>query len=184
MAILNAKASKVRDEPAFLHVQISMLTNRTIEERWSEELFTIRLSAYPDMWKIMFRFFKIMWILLGPEHKLPWFAVVLNVCIIFAHASVCGLNPCLLAPECTLSNISEILSHPSCAFALLNVVFIVPLVVHRSAFVLTWQQILRQIHTSTIWLMAFQFLVYLLCCLLLRIYASITEVSVLEGLLG
>jgi hypothetical protein len=32
--------------------------------------------------------------------------------------------------------------------------------------------------------MAFQFLAYLLCHLLLRVYAAITEVSVLEGLLG
>jgi hypothetical protein len=39
-------------------------------------------------------------------------------------------------------------------------------------------QIPRSVGSAALWLMAFQFLAYLLCCLLHRVYARIAEMSV------
>ena len=47
-----------------------------------------------------------------------------------------------------------------------------------------WQQIPLPIRNAALWLTAFQFLAYLLCCLLQSVYAPIAEMSVLERLLG
>jgi len=59
--ILNAEAFWLQ------HVQMSVLINRTIKEMQSEKMFPLHPNAYHDVWRIMFQFLKIMWILLGPE---------------------------------------------------------------------------------------------------------------------
>jgi len=48
----------------------------------------------------------------------------------------------------------------------------------------SWQGFLRTIRTVDLLLMVSTFLDYLLCCLSQRVYASILEVFVLEGILG
>jgi hypothetical protein len=46
------------------------------------------------------------------------------------------------------------------------------------------KEILRKLRSAALWLIAFQFLAYLLCCLLPRVDSPMAEMSVLEELLG
>lgn len=73
---------------------------------------------------------------------------------------------------------------PSRAFASWKATFQAPLIIHRSTFVVTWQQVPLPTRNALLRLMAFQFLAYLLHCLLQIVYAPIAEMSVWERLLG
>lgn len=102
------------------------------------------------------------------------------VSILYMH-SVCGLNPRQLAPELKLGDTGA--RQPSHAFASWKATFQAPLIIYGSIFVVTWQKIPLPIRNAVLRLMAFQFLAYLLCCLLQDVHAPITEVSVWERLL-
>jgi len=114
--ILNAEAFLLQHEPLLQHVQMSVLINRTIKEMQSQQLFTLHPSVYHYVWRIMFQFLKMMWILLGPECNflwstalvyatfiikvaLPHFAIVLMSESSLHIHPVYSLNQCLLAPD-------------------------------------------------------------------------------------
>jgi hypothetical protein len=63
-----------------------------------------------------------------------------------------------------------VLSLPSCAFALWNTVFQALQIVCRK---------MPTMCTATLWLVAFKFLGYQLCCPLQNLYAAVANVSVL-----
>jgi hypothetical protein len=114
--ILNADAFLLQHEPLLQHVQMSVLINRTIKEMWSQQLFTLHPSLYHYVWRIMFHFLKIMWILLGPECNFLWSTALVYATFIikvaFSHFAIVlmpesslhiyliySLNPCLLAAD-------------------------------------------------------------------------------------
>lgn len=140
-------------------------------------------------WRIIFHFLeRVMWIFLGPEHNvLRSTAAVLGTFITkddisafwnrviclnhYAHASHLPL-----APEWTLGDMLALLRQISCVFAPWKAIFQDPILVYGSTPVATRQQIPLPIHTAALCLMVFQFLAYLLCCLLRRVYVPDAEV--------
>lgn len=129
-----------------------------------------------------------MWIFLGPEHNiLRSTASTLGTFIIkddisaffnrviclnhYAHASHLPL-----APEWKTGDKLAFSRQTSCVFTPWKAIFQDPIIVYGSTFVVTRQQIPQPIPTAALCLMVFQFLAYILCCLLQTVYVPVKNV--------
>ena len=66
----NLKALELLYEPFFKYGYIIEIIDRFIKEICPKQVLAIHCSPYYDMWKMVFHFFAIMWVLLGPKHNI------------------------------------------------------------------------------------------------------------------